>query len=421
MQPRPHYVLTCPTCAEETEDDGHRLRCSGEHEDTLLRTRYRNPDFIPVGDSDGIFRYRRWLPVGRVLPGAGRPVAYRSERLAAALGLTDLWIAFSGYWPERGANLETGTFKELEALTVLARRPADGPPLVLASAGNTAAAFAAVCSRERVPAIVLVPGSGLGRLRLRRPLNPCVALVVLDGAEYADCIALADLVARRPGVQAEGGVRNVGRRDGLGTVLLAAYEAMRRLPDRYVQAIGSGAGAIAAHEAAGRLRSAGTEGRLPRLLLGQNAGFAPVQAAWRGCRPPGPLADPAGAFADELTNRRPPYAVRGGLADVLAESDGDVVVAEAAEARAAMAAFGRLEGIDIEPAAGVAVACLARAVRSGRVGPAETVLLNVTGGGRRRHARDFALVPAEPVLRLPAGAVDDPEVPDRIAALCPLP
>lgn len=425
MKPRSHYVLFCPTCEAETEDDGLRLRCPQPHEDTLLRTRYRRREFTPMAEISGIFRYRRWLPVARTLSGAGRPVAYRSKRLGPSLGLTDLWIAFSGYWPERGAHLETGTFKELEALTVLARLPEVRTPLVLASAGNTAAAFAAVCSRERVPAIVLIPAAGLDRLRLRQELDPCVRLVVIDGAEYADCIALADRVAGRAGVHAEGGVRNVGRRDGLGTVLLAAYEAMRRLPDLYVQAIGSGAGAIAVHEAAVRLRAARPGGPLPRMLLGQNAGFAPVQAAWQGRRTPGrepgALADPARAFAGELTNRRPPFAVRGGLADVLTESDGDIMVAEASEARAAMAAFCRLEGVDIEPAAGVAVACLARAVRSGQVRTDATVLLNVTGGGRQRHARDFALVPPEPVLRLPVGAMDDPDVPDRIAGLCPLP
>ena len=32
---------------------------------------------------------------------------------AAEIGMENLWIAFSGYWPERDVRLETGTFKEL--------------------------------------------------------------------------------------------------------------------------------------------------------------------------------------------------------------------------------------------------------------------------------------------------------------------
>ena len=46
-----------------------------------------------------------------------------------------------------------------------------------------------------------------------------------------------------------------------------------------------------------------------------------------------------------------------------------------------------MEGIDVEPAAGVAIASLARAVRDGAIARDETVLLNVTGGGRALRAR----------------------------------
>ncbi|MEO7038969.1 MAG: cysteate synthase, partial [Candidatus Elarobacter sp.] len=53
---------------------------------------------------------------------------------------------------------------------------------------------------------------------------------------------------------------------------------------------------------------------------------------------------------------------------------------------AAMTLFAEREGIDIEPAPGVALASLMRAVRDGTVGPDETGLLNVTGGGRKRRS-----------------------------------
>jgi threonine synthase len=50
-----------------------------------------------------------------------------------------------------------------------------------------------------------------------------------------------------------------------------------------------------------------------------------------------------------------------------------------------MLQFAELEGIDVEPAAGVAIAALAQAVGDGSVGRDETILLNVTGGGRTRR------------------------------------
>jgi cysteate synthase len=75
--------------------------------------------------------------------------------------------------------------------------------------------------------------------------------------------------------------------------------------------------------------------------------------------------------------------------------------------------FEVLEGIDIEPAAAVAVACLDQAVRRGDVPGDSTVLLNVTGGGRQRAARDH---PARQVLPTLTLGVRD-LYPDRVGEL----
>ncbi|MFJ2868860.1 cysteate synthase [Kitasatospora sp. NPDC087314] len=410
--PAPHYRLVCSACGHHRADDGLTLGCTRPHEPGLWRTDYRTAEFIPDPTAGGVFRYRHWLPVRRTLAGTGRTAVYRSERLAAALGLDELWIAFNGYWPERGGDLTTGTFKELEAATVLGRIPEDAGTLVVASAGNTGAAFAELCARHRVPVAIVVPACALPRLRTRTPDSPWVRLIAVEGADYAEAIALGDALAALPGFAPEGGTRNVGRRDGLGTVLLAAAEEMGRLPAYYVQAVGSGAGAIAAHEAALRLRC--RPGPLPQLILAQNDAYAPVHRAWRTGERPWECASEEDerlattrAFAPELTNRRPPYDVRGGLREALTQSAGQVLTADRASALAAMDTFRELEGNDIEPAAGVALAALAEAVRTGRIDTAAPVLLNVTGGGRARLARDHTLIGLRPDLLVPRTAAHD--------------
>lgn len=402
-----HYSLVCPLCGLTQADDGLTLSCASDHAPALLQTRYEEKEFRPVEEDEGIFRYRSWLPVTRPLSGAGRTAVLRSERLSRLLGLPGLRIAFNGYWPEKGAALETGTFKELEAYTVLGRMPDEPTVLVMASAGNTAAAFATVCSRNAVPCLLIIPETGLGRLRLREPLHPCVRLVVVEDADYTDTIALSEEVAKWPGFSLEGGVRNVARRDGLGTVMYAAVEESGELPEFYFQAVGSAAGAIAVHEAAKRVRLAnGSEGRaLPRLMLSQNAVFAPIRRAWLGGTrdfTPGDDDRTAvrGVFADELTNRCPPYTVHSGVFDVLTESGGDVLTVDGASAAAARDVFRDLESIDLEPAAAVAAASLFSAVKAGMVPRDSAVLLNVTGGGRARLARDHSLVQADPRLRV---------------------
>ena len=81
----------------------------------------------------------------------------------------------------------------------------------------------------------------------------------------------------------------------------------------------------------------------------------------------------------------PGYAASGGIRDALAASGGSTSAITNDEMAAAMLAFAELEGMDVEPAAGVAIATLARAARAGQVDPDEIVLLNITGGGRARR------------------------------------
>ncbi|MBT2414382.1 cysteate synthase [Streptomyces sp. ISL-12] len=400
------YRLVCCACGTEYDDDGLRLACDAPHEPSLLRTVYqasglhaRHP--APAGS---VFRFA-WLPVVRAIPGSPGPVACRAEELGRALGLSDLWISFSGHWPERGALLPTGTFKDLEAGVVLGRLPDDPPVLVLASAGNTAAAFAAACVREGARCLIVVPSYAVGAVSAAAGRADGVGLIVVEGGTYDDAIALAEAVGALDGFRPEGGIRNVGRRDGLATCLLSVFEASGRLPRHYVQAVGSGAGAVAAHEAAGRLRKHGCPDPLPRLLLCQNAPYAPLRDAWHGRRtlaPAGPVVAP------ELTNGRPPFAVRGGVREALVESGGTVVVAGGDEARRAMALFERTEGVDIEPAAGVALAGLAKAVRAGRIGTDDMVLLNITGGGRRRLCAGSGTVPVRPDVSVDVVETRDP-------------
>lgn len=394
MEIERHYELLCISCQARYDDDGLLLHCTRDHEPSLLRTEYTAAG--PVTEH-GLFRHADRLPVARTFADVGGPVAFPAPRLGARVGVRRLWVSFSGYWPERGAVLPTATFKDLEAYTVLGRLPQAPPTIVLASAGNTAAAFAWACTRSHIPCLLVVPASAQARLRFPGPLDPGVRLVVLGApATYSDAIACADLLASLPGHHPEGGVRNVGRRDGLGAVMLAAAEAIGELPDRYVQAVGSGTGALGAHEMARRL--AGDGGRVPRLLLCQNSPFAPLWDAWQGQVPTGSAHD---VLAPELTNANPPYAIRGGVRDALSDSRGDVSCADNAAGRAAAELFAEVEGIDVEPSVGIALATLADAVRAGLVSPHELVLLNVTGGGRARLERDAGLFAASPWMRVP--------------------
>jgi cysteate synthase len=242
-----------------------------------------------------------------------------------------------------------------------------------------------------------------------------VLLAVVKGeADYFDAIRLGNLIAAEEGYFPEGGAKNVARRDGLGTVVLAAAEALGRLPQHYVQAIGSGTGGIAAWEAAQRLGADGRfAGQAMKLHLVQNAPFLPIAEAWaRRERRAAFVHDGdvkeriALLHAPVLSNRQPPYGVRGGVYDALEASEGRMYAVTNAEARAAGALFESLEGNDLDPAAEVAVGGLIQALESGSIGRKELVLLNVTGGGSRRLAREVERYPAAVELEFGLEEID---------------
>ncbi len=396
--PDDHYHLRCPLCGGIFADrpDRFLLTCPEPHAPALLRARYRQRRLVAHPEHTGVFRFFDWLPVRRALKGGVGPTVFQSTGLGPSLGLDNLFIIWNGWWPEKGGFMETCTFKELEAQAVCGRI-GDGwqDSLVVSSAGNTARAFHQACTRHGVPALLVVPGHGLPLLWSTTPSQPHVRLAVLDGgADYADAIALGNGIARTRGYFPEGGALNAARRDGMGTVVLAAVEKTGRVPQHYFQAVGSGTGAIAAWEMNLRLMEDGRFGaEKMRLHLSQNAPFTPMVDAWEAGRRelaeiPGGRALAASIHAPVLSNRNPPYGIAGGLYDALSDTGGFMYRVTAAEAGAAGRLFEKTEGSDIDPAAEVAVASLRQAVDLGRIGAHDLVALNITGGGQIRLRRD---------------------------------
>ena len=69
-----------------------------------------------------------------------------------------------------------------------------------------------------------------------------------------------------------------------------------------------------------------------------------------------------------------------------------------AEVFEAMDLFEKLEGVDIVPAAGVAVAALMKAVKNGSIDKGSMVLLNITGGGERNLKMERETKRVDPVF-----------------------
>ena len=205
-------------------DAGWMLADPESPKPSLVRAVYQKKQIDVKGSDWGFYRFADWLPVHRLLRDSATTVTYRSEGLARHLGLGNLYIAFSGYWPERGALMKTCSFKETEAYSVCGRLPLDCKQiLTVASAGNTARAFARVCSENDIPLLLCVPEDNIDALWFEKPIKDCVKLVCAPkGSDYFDAIALSQIAASSGMFVDEGGAKNVARRDGMGTTVLSA-------------------------------------------------------------------------------------------------------------------------------------------------------------------------------------------------------
>lgn len=404
------YSLYCVENGEEVEER-YTLSCPNGHKG-LLRARYKAKR-LTVGPERNVFRFRDWLPVSRTFECRAGPVTFRSEPLSRELGLSDLWIGFTGYYPERGAMAVSGSFKELEALPTYARlSDFSDDSVVVASAGNTARAFAEIGNEIGRRCVVVVPEGAADGMTVTEDRGFAAVLAVRG--DYADAIAVADRISSMSGYVPEGGARNIARRDGMGTVMLDGAVSIGRLPDHYFQAVGSGTGGIAAWEASMRLIGDGRYGeRLPRLELAQNEPFVPMAKAWNAGRREitaedlGDEKDVFEVYADVLTNRKPPYSMAGGVYDAMAATDGRFHTVTNAEARSAEKLWNSMESSAPNPAASVALASLIKAVEEGSVDTGSCIFLNMTGGGIERSREDFDMARIEPKAVLDADASAD--------------
>ncbi len=411
------YELECVATGRRFADDGWALEDRQCKTPSLIKAVYAKKQLEVMDGNCGLYKFRDWLPIHRMLSCTASPVTYKSKGLAAKLGLENLYITFSGWFPQIGAAMTTCSFKETEAYSVCGRFDENcGQVLVVASAGNTARAFAKVCSDNNIPLLLCVPEDNLDALWFEKPLSGCVKLIAAQkGGDYFDAIHLSGQALKSKKFVAEGGAKNIARRDGMATTVLSAATFIGRIPDYYFQAVGSGTGAIAAWEANGRLIEDGRFGsRKMKLMVSQNAPFVPMYDAWMASSRHMLPYDDYRARRDAeiidakvLSNRRPPYGIVGGLFDALKDTGGDFFVATNAALRKAAKLFEEVEGIDIHPAAAVAVESLMQAVRQGRVEREAVVMLNITGGGEKLFKAGKEMWRLEPSIVFPLTASDE--------------
>src|SRR3954449_7647993 len=324
-----------------------------------------------------IWRYANLLPAtndGAVDLGAGFTPLLRADRLAAQLGLGELWIKNDTLNP-------TGSFKDRVVSVALARaRELGFKVAACASTGNLANSVAAHAARAGMKHYVFIPAN----LEAGKILMSAVYghnLIAVEGS-YDDVNRLcAELASEHP----SWAFVNVNLRtyyaEGSKTL---AFETAEQLgweaPDHVVVPVGSGSQLTKIAKGFRELAKVGLLDEEPNVRVSgaQAEGCSPVARAW----------------LDNVDTIKPvkPDTIAKSLAignpadgyfalDAVRQTDGGLAAVTDEEIVDAMKLLARTEGIFAETAGGVTVATLKRLAAEGIVRSDERVVAYVTGHG----------------------------------------
>jgi threonine synthase len=324
-----------------------------------------------------IWRYADLLPVEDASPvdlGAGFTPLTRADRLAAELGLGELWIK------DDTAN-PTGSFKDRVVSVALTKARQLGFKIAAcASTGNLANSVAAHAARAGMESVVLIPDD-LETAKVTMTGVYGGKVIAVEGS-YDDVNRLcAELASEQP----SWAFVNVNIRtyyaEGSKTLAFEVAEQLGwQAPDHVVVPIGSGSQLTKVAKGFRELWQVG--------LLDDEPSVRVSGAQAEGCSPV------ATAFAEGTDAIRPvkPHTIAKSLAignpadgwyalDTIRNSGGSCASVSDDEVIDGIGLLARTEGIFAETAGGVTIATLAKLVAQGVIRSDERVVAMVTGHG----------------------------------------
>jgi threonine synthase len=374
----PATALRCRNCEADhaLEAIGICSRCWGPLDpiydrDELARLATRE---AIAGGPPSIWRYAPFLPVAppvepRLAPGLTPLV--RAPRLAEALGLGELYLKLDTANP-------THSFKDRVVAVAAAKAQELGlDTLACSSTGNLANAVAARAAAEGLAAAVFCPAD----LEPEKLTATAVygADVYAVAGSYDDCSRLTiELSFELPWAFVNVGLRSYYAEGSKTLAYEIAEQLGWRAPDVVAAPIASGSLYTKLNQGFSELVELGlVDGPVPRLVGGQAAGCAPVATSFAdgaAVRPVRPAT-----IARSLAIGSP---ADGDLAVATAHATGGAIHAVAEDAVGeSMALLAETTGVFGETAAGVTLGALREAAAAAQVGPADSVVLLVTGDG----------------------------------------
>ena len=325
-------------------------------------TMWRYAPLLPVQDSKHI-----------VSLGEGLTPIMKADRLAARLGVADLWVK------DEGAN-PTGSFKDRGMSCAVSMCVELGlSKIAVASAGNAGSALAAYAAASGTEAHIFVP-----RDVPQSNYTECRAYgahVTLVNGLISDCGRIIGERKHAEGWFDISGLKEPYRIEGKKTM---GYEVAEQfgwtLPDAILYPTGGGVGLIGMWKAFAELEALGwISSRRPKMIAVQTTGCQPVVRAFERGESKTVYWDDAHTVAAGLRVPKP-------LGDVLTlsairESGGTAIAVSDEELLDASLEMAGATGVFAAPEGGACLAGLKKLLASGFLKPDERIILYNTATG----------------------------------------
>jgi len=337
-----------------------------------------------------LWRYHELLPVLTPSPnislGEGGTPLIQAHNLSMMLGCSNIFIKDERQGP-------TASFKDRQAaVTVAALKEAGITELVAASTGNVAISYSAYAARAGIKLWAFVT-SLVPAVKMREIALYGSQVVKVTGS-YDQTKKMAAEFAHQRGLYHDMGARTITSVEAMKTIAFEIAEQLTQkfgaiptmdgspakwqAPDWYIQSVSGGMGPLGVSKGFRELSEMGYVNKLPAIAAIQVEGCAPMVISWKqGLETPIVVTSPQ-THIETLATGDPGRTYKL-LKHEIDETRGIFESVSDNEAFRAMHIVAKMEGLSVEPAAGVAFAGLFKLVRNGVIKPTDTVVINCTG------------------------------------------
>lgn len=370
---------TCPKCNSQWRVAKYNLDATAK----AWASKLNNRPF-------DLWRYHELLPVRNPNPtislGEGGTPLIQAVNLGMMLGCPNLFIKDERQGP-------TSSFKDRQAaVTISALKEAGITELVAASTGNVAIAYSAYAARAGIKLWAFVT-SLVPAVKMREIALYGSQVVKVTGS-YDQTKQMAAEFARQRNLCHDMGARTITSVEAMKTIAFEVAEQLTfhqssvsnnghksakwHTPNWYVQAISGGMGPLGVAKGFRELQAMGYVDQLPAIAAIQVSGCAPMVTSWKqGLDDPVTIASPQ-THIETLATGDPGRTYKL-LKKEIDETNGYFESINDEDAFRAMHVVAKMEGLSVEPAAGVAFAGLFKLIREGVIKPTDTVVVNCTG------------------------------------------